>query len=96
MTNFYVTYKLKDRETRDAFYQALCASGAAEKSRAEDGCIRYAYFYPAEQESHLFLWEQWENRAAQKAHTAQPHFLEIGKLKEDYGAETEVSVEDAV
>lgn len=96
MTNYYVTYTLKDREARDRFYEAIKRCGADEKSRAEDGCIRYDYFYPADADNLLFLWEQWESRNAQKAHTGQPHFAELGKLKEQYGASTDILVEDQV
>ena len=46
MTNFYVTYTLADPETREAYIKEVLASGVIEKSRAEDGCIRYEYFYP--------------------------------------------------
>ncbi|MDO4545938.1 MAG: antibiotic biosynthesis monooxygenase, partial [Bacillota bacterium] len=66
----------------------------ADKSRAEDGCIRYEYFYPADSENQIFLWEQWESREAQKVHTRQPHFAELSQLKEKYGIETEILVED--
>lgn len=96
MTNYYVTYTLKDRAERDAFYEAVKQSGAPARSREEDGCIRYEYFYPAESEHMLFLWEQWESRDAQKVHTQQPHFLELTKIKEEYGAKTDILVEDQV
>ena len=41
MTNYYVTYTFKNKDTRNAFYEEVKASGVAEASRAEDGCIRY-------------------------------------------------------
>ncbi len=94
MTNFYVTYTLKDKEARDGFYAEVKTSGVIEKSLAEDGCIRYAYFYPADTENQIFLWEQWESRQAQKAHTQQPHFQILGELKKRYGAETEIVTAD--
>lgn len=94
MTNFYVTYTLKNKETRDGFYAEVKVSGVIEKSLAEDGCIRYAYFYPADTENQIFLWEQWESRQAQKVHTQQPHFQILSELKKRYGAETEIVIED--
>ena len=35
MTNFYVTYKFADKETRDAFYREVKESRAPELSREE-------------------------------------------------------------
>ena len=94
MTNFYVTYKFADRKTRDEFYNAVKENGAAEKSREEDGCIRYEYFYYADADNKIFLWEQWTSREAQKKHCQQPHFRELTEIKEKYGAETDIRIED--
>ena len=41
MTNFYVTYHCGSKEVRDRFYADIKANQIGEKSRAEDGCIRY-------------------------------------------------------
>ena len=49
MTNFYVTYKFADKETRDAFYREVKESRAPELSREEDGCIRYDFFFHADE-----------------------------------------------
>ncbi|MEY8367036.1 putative quinol monooxygenase [Anaerovoracaceae bacterium 41-7] len=95
MTNFYVTYTLKDKAARDGFYEEVKACGVIEKSLAEDGCIRYTYYYPADSENQIFLWEQWESRQAQKVHTQQPHFKQLGEIKEKYPMETEVLIEDS-
>ena len=94
MTNYYVTYTFRDSAARDGFYAGIKRCGADVKSRAEDGCIRYEYFYPAEADNRLFLWEQWESREAQKAHTQTPHFAELGNLKEKYDVSVDILVED--
>lgn len=96
MTNYYVTYTLKNKEDRDNYYREVRENGIIDKSRAEDGCIRYEYYYPAESETEMFLWEQWESRAAQKKHTQQPHFAVLGKLKEKYGVTADILVEDQI
>lgn len=72
----------------------VLASGVIEKSRAEEGCHRYAYYYPAESDTQLFLWEQWESREHQKAHCQTAHFAQLGEIKAKYGAETEILIED--
>lgn len=96
MTNYYVTYTLKDRAARDAYFADVKAAGVIEKSRDEDGCIRYDYFYPADSDNTLFLWEQWESREAQKAHTQQPHFAELGEIKAKYDVDVDILVEDQI
>jgi len=94
MTNFYVTYTLPDQAARDGYMEEVLASGVIEKSRAEDGCIRYAYFYPVDTDNTLFLWEQWESREAQAAHCETEHFAALGRIKEKYGAQTKILIED--
>ena len=96
MTNYYVTYTLKTKEDRDNYYREVRENGIIDKSRAEDGCIRYEYYYPAESETEMFLWEQLESREAQKKHTQQPHFEVLGKLKEKYGVDADILVEDQI
>ena len=94
MTNFYVTYTMTDRASRDGYLREAEEAGIPDKSRAEEGCIRYEYYYPVHSENRLFLWEQWESRAHQEAHCRTEHFAQLGKLKEKYGAETEMLIED--
>lgn len=92
MTNFLVTYTMPTKEDRDGFYNEAKARGIVDKSRAEDGCYRYDYFYPTECDTMLFLWEQWESREHQKAHCQTSHFAELGTLKEKYSATTEIVI----
>lgn len=95
MTNYYVTYTFKDKGDRDAFYGEVKNSGVAEESRTENGCIRYEYFFPADREDQVFLWEQWESREAQANHMTLPHFAVLTGIKEKYQVNAEILVEDA-
>ena len=94
MTNYYVTYTFKDKNDRDAFYCEVKAKGVAEASRAEDGCIRYEYYYHADSDNKIFLWEQWESREAQALHTKTPHFAVLTAIKGKFEVEAEILVED--
>ncbi|MCB6992573.1 antibiotic biosynthesis monooxygenase [bacterium 210820-DFI.6.37] len=96
MTNYYVTYRTDSKEARDGYFKEVKENGIIEKSRAEEGCVRYAYFYPADSDTDLFLWEQWESRDAQKKHTQQPHFAVLGTLKEKYNVKAEIVIEDQI
>lgn len=94
MTNFYVTYTMPDKASRDGYLREANEQGIPQKSRAEEGCIRYDYYYPVDSDNTLFLWEQWESRQHQAVHCETEHFKALGKLKEKYGAETEILIED--
>ena len=112
MTNFMVRYHADDIEKMVRFFAEIKASGAAEITRQEKGCVRYEYFFPVEQllsmkspegegenaapkgEVEMLLWEQWESREDQAAHTKAPHFKIFGELKEKYGITAEFEVQD--
>ena len=96
MTNFYVTYTMPDRASRDGYLKEANEQGIPEKSRMEEGCIRYEYFFPVDDDNRLFLWEQWESREHQRVHCETEHFAALGRLKEKYGAETEILIEDQI
>ena len=96
MTNFYVTYTLPDQAARDGYLKEVLEGGIIEKSRTEEGCIRYAYFCPVDSDSQLFLWEQWESREHQKVHCQTEHFAVLTGIKEKFDAVTEILIEDQV
>ena len=75
-------------------FSKMKLSDAAEIFFDEDGGIRDEFFYYADEEDKMFLWEQWSSREAQKKHCQQPHFLELSKIKEKYGVETDIQIED--
>lgn len=90
MVNIFVNYSFKDREARDAFYAYIVENQVGEKCRAENGNIRYSYYYPVDDDSKLFLFEQWESNEAIKVHMTQPHFIELGKAKDEFGVSSEI------
>lgn len=94
MTNFYVTYKFADKKARDDFYSEVKECMAAEKTRQEDGCIRYEFFYNADSDDRMLLWEQWSSREAQQKHLTQPHYLELAAIKGKYNVDTDILIED--
>ena len=49
------------------------ASAQLAASRAEDGCLSYAYAFDVEEPGLLRVFEQWESRAHLEAHFRQPH-----------------------
>lgn len=79
----FVTYHAKPG-CREQFVRELEESGTADAVRAEDGCIRYDYYYSAKEADTLFLFEEWESEEKQQIHLNQPHIANIKAAKEKY------------
>ena len=71
-----------------AFVEELEKSGVADKVRAEEGCLRYQYYYPANESDAVFLLEQWESAAHQEIHMTQPHMEVLRAIKHKYVIDT--------
>lgn len=55
-------------------------------TRAEDGCIDYAYALDAIEPGLVHVAEKWRDRAALEAHFAMPHMAEWRAALGDLGA----------
>ncbi|MBU3819121.1 MAG: antibiotic biosynthesis monooxygenase [Candidatus Faecalibacterium intestinavium] len=67
-----------------AFAQEMVSSGTAEKIRAEEGNLRYEYFFPMEDPETVLLIDSWRDQAAIDLHHASPMMGEIARLREKY------------
>ena len=56
-------------------------------SRAEAGCINYDLHEDNNDSSVYWFYENWKDEAALAAHTQEPHYLELGRVKDDLLAE---------
>ena len=83
MLTWNVTYTCKPGK-RAAFYQALCALGIRDSSRAEAGNCGYDYYFAAEAEDDLLLVESWDSPAHQQAHCETELFGKLQALKAEY------------
>ena len=95
MKNFYVTYAFEDNEARKNFYGEVKAAGIVGASRAEEGCFRYEFYYPADSENKIFLLEQWKDMEVHGKHKETPHYAVLSELKEKYNVTADILVEDA-
>ena len=84
-----VTYKCKP-DMSDEFLEAIMAEGIDAACRAEDGNIKYDYYYAADDSDELFLVEKWRDKEALDAHGRQPHFKRLGELKPEFVLETAI------
>ena len=66
------------------FAQEMESSGTAAAIRAEQGNIRYEYFFPMNDPETVLLIDAWESQAAIDAHHASPMMETIQALREKY------------
>ena len=71
-------------EKREAFVEAVKDEGILAAIRAEDGCIRYDYYFSDSDENELLLIEAWESKRHQQIHIEQPHMARLREIKDDY------------
>ena len=71
-------------EKREAFVDAVKKEGILAAIRAEDGCIRYDYYFSDSDENELLLIEAWESKRHQEIHIEQPHMARLREIKGDY------------
>ena len=66
------------------FAEEMISSGVVNDIRAEDGNIRYEYFFPMEDEETVLLIDCWEDQHAIDVHHASPMMAKITELREKY------------
>lgn len=66
------------------FAEEMTSTGVVDKIRAEEGNIRYEYFYPMEDNETVLLIDSWEDQKALDAHHDSPMMGEIMKLRQKY------------
>ena len=76
-------YTGRDGSAR-AFAEEMVRSGVAADIRAEDGNLRYEYFFPMDDNETVLLIDQWRDQAAIDAHHASPMMGQIAALREKY------------
>ena len=73
-----------------AFAEEMLRSGIVADIRAEEGNLRYAYFFPLEDPETLLLIDQWRDQAAIDAHHASLMMGKIAALREKYDLHMQV------
>ena len=67
-----------------AFAEEMVQSGTVAAIRAEDGNVRYEYFFPMDDPETVLLIDQWRDQDAIDAHHASPMMAQIAALREKY------------
>lgn len=66
------------------FAEEMESSGTADKIRAEEGNVRYEYFFPMKDPETVLLIDAWENQEAIDKHHVSPMMHTIMELREKY------------
>ena len=67
-----------------AFAEEMVKSGVVSAIRAEDGNLRYEYFFPMDDSETVLLIDQWRDQTAIDRHHASPMMAQIMALREKY------------
>ena len=67
-----------------AFAEEMVQTGVVSAIRAEDGNLRYEYFFPMDDAETVLLIDQWRSQADIDAHHASPMMAQIAALREKY------------
>ena len=66
------------------FAEEMILSGTVSAIRAEDGNLRYEYFFPMEDPETVLLIDSWRDQASIDVHHASPMMATITALREKY------------
>ncbi|MCD8369875.1 MAG: antibiotic biosynthesis monooxygenase [Clostridiales bacterium] len=72
------------------FAQEMVSNGTVAKFRAEDGNLRYEYFFPMDDTETVLLNDAWKDQAALDVHHASPMMEKISELREKYNLHMKV------
>ena len=79
--NLYYTGK---NGSARAFAEEMTQSGLVAAIRAEEGNLRYEYFFPMEDPETVLLIDQWRDQAALDFHHKSPMMAKIAALRDKY------------
>lgn len=83
-------YYTGSEENARKFAQEMVSSGTVAKIQAEDGNLRYEYFFPMDDPETVLLIDAWNDQAALDVHHASPMMRKISELREKYNLHMKV------
>ena len=66
------------------FAEEMVSAGVVEQVRAEEGNLRYEYFFPMDDPETVLLIDQWKDQAALDIHHKSAMMKEIARLRDKY------------
>lgn len=89
MIYWNVCYKCKSG-TRELFYKELSEQDIRRKTLSEEGCLRYDFFFDAQDQDKLLLIEVWKDTEAQNDHHTTEAFYQLQDIKAKYCMDTAI------
>ena len=86
--NIFVRFTAAYPGAGEDFVKEVTEAGIADAIRSEDGCIKYDYYFSAQDDKLLLLIEQWESYEHQQVHLTQPHMDRLRTIKGKYITDT--------
>ncbi|MCR5623848.1 MAG: antibiotic biosynthesis monooxygenase [Lachnospiraceae bacterium] len=83
MITVNIRYTGKNGNARK-FAEKMISSGTVDKIRAEEGNLRYEYYYSLEDPETVLLIDSWCDQTAIDAHHSSPMMKTIAGLREKY------------
>ena len=87
MYTIYVKFECLPKK-REGFVEKLKETGILDAIRAEDGCIKYDFYFSEKDSTELLLIEQWESKQHQEIHITQPHMAKQQEYNGNYVVNT--------
>lgn len=66
------------------FAEEMISSGIVKDIRAEEGNLRYEYFFPMEDKETVLLIDSWKDQQSLDKHHASPMMAKITELRNKY------------
>lgn len=66
------------------FAEEMVTSGVVRDIRAEEGNIKYEYFFPMEDKETVLLIDSWKDQHSIDVHHTSPMMAQITRLREKY------------
>lgn len=66
------------------YAEEMVSSGVVSDIRAEEGTLRYAYFFPIDDPETVLLIDQWKDQASLDAHHKSEMMGKIAELRKKY------------
>lgn len=74
------------------FAEEMISSGTVAAIRAENGNLRYEYFFPMDDPETVLLIDSWRDQAALDVHHASPMMQQIAGLRDKYDLHMKVEM----
>lgn len=84
-----IYYRGKNGNAR-RFAEEMVTSGVLNDIRAQEGNIRYEYFFPMDDGETVLLIDSWKDQHSIDVHHASPMMAQIARLREKYDLQMKV------